>query len=353
MGVRASPPAAKIRKLTKGEALFSEGENSRAMYLLKSGIIRIFKKKGDAAIEIDTIRAGSVLGELAFLDGNPRSASGEALTACELIEISGETFTNTLSVMPEWLKILLKTVVGRLRSASTRIRQLEQSSTAVDYSDKEGRRNYVFLSSHDVLKVLSVLVLVASRYSKPHEKGQLIEQSTLERFGNQIAGLAQAKVTSVTDLMVQCGYALGEDVAGPGNTIIANLPMIEASMHYLADENIAEPTKRHDINLKTFLIFTLIMKYWDQFPATAGNEKKKINIVQIIQAEATAGNKEPFRLDDFDQMTKLGYLSAPAIIDPTQTIVEAHCEQFPRAYQLQRLIKMIDALNEQKRKQQK
>src|SRR4051812_30131845 len=143
------------RKLKKGELLFAEGENSRAMYFLKTGMIRIFKKKGDANIEIDTVHSGQVLGELAFLDGNPRSASGEALTDCELMEISGPTFQAVLQNMPDWLKILLKTIVGRLRTASTRIRQLETASTAYDYNDKDGKRSshYVYLSPIDVLKI--------------------------------------------------------------------------------------------------------------------------------------------------------------------------------------------------------
>src|SRR3954469_5730148 len=161
----AAAPGPQTRRLKKGETLFAEGENSRAMYLIKSGMIRIFKKKGDSNIEIDTVRAGQILGELAFLDGNPRSASGEALTECELVEISGPTFQLVLGNMPDWLKLLLKTVVGRLRTASTRIRQLETASTAYDYSEKDGKRaaHYVYLSPNDVLKIASGLLLVASR----------------------------------------------------------------------------------------------------------------------------------------------------------------------------------------------
>src|SRR5437016_4773544 len=93
-------------RLAKGQLLFSEGDKSRAMYLLKSGSIRLFMKRGNSDIEIDIIRSGQILGELAFLDGNPRSVSGEALTDCELVEISGPAFMEVLGKAPEWLKIL-------------------------------------------------------------------------------------------------------------------------------------------------------------------------------------------------------------------------------------------------------
>src|SRR4051812_20014532 len=127
--MEASNSRQQILRLKKGQLLFSEGERSRAMYLLQSGMIRLYLKKGESTVEIDTIRAGQILGELAFLDGNPRSVSGEALTECELVEISGTMFLDVLSKAPSWLKILLKTVVARLRAANTRIRQLESASS--------------------------------------------------------------------------------------------------------------------------------------------------------------------------------------------------------------------------------
>ena len=61
--------APKVISLKKGELLFSEGEQSKAMYYLREGQIRVFKKKANSAIEIDTVRAGQIIGELAFLDG--------------------------------------------------------------------------------------------------------------------------------------------------------------------------------------------------------------------------------------------------------------------------------------------
>src|SRR4051812_32378296 len=75
----------------KGDLLFSEGEKSRSMFLLKRGAVRLFMRRGNTDVEIETVRSGQILGELAFLDGNPRSVSGEALMDCELMEISGST----------------------------------------------------------------------------------------------------------------------------------------------------------------------------------------------------------------------------------------------------------------------
>ena len=74
--------------LKAGDMVFNEGDQSKSLYFVKRGVIRIFKKKGVGAIEIQSIRAGQVLGELAFFDNQPRSASAEALTAVELVEIS-------------------------------------------------------------------------------------------------------------------------------------------------------------------------------------------------------------------------------------------------------------------------
>ena len=54
-----------VRRLQKGDLLFKEGDSSSAMYLIRSGMIRIFKKKGDQQIEIDTLRSGQIVGEMA------------------------------------------------------------------------------------------------------------------------------------------------------------------------------------------------------------------------------------------------------------------------------------------------
>jgi CRP-like cAMP-binding protein len=330
------------------------------MYLLQSGMIRIFKKKGDAQIEIDTIRSGQVLGELAFLDGNPRSASGEALVESEVIEISGPTFQATLGQMPDWLKILLKTIVGRLRSASTRIRQLESASTAVDYSDmnaKNGKRSvaYVFLGALDVLKSLTGFLLIASRYGKPMADGKGVEMrmSLTTRYMNQIMSVPEAKITSMTDALFQAGLlTIQEDKVDPANskTVLNDVQFLDQLIHYLNEENLCDPSKRHDITPRAFYIMSLVAKHLSSFPKDEKSGFTSVNLNAVRKAEASSSGKESFNLHEFQALIKLGYATNIDFKSGEEAITLVNAEEFTKAYRFQRFCMIVQAINEQRRK---
>jgi CRP-like cAMP-binding protein len=354
--IRAVPqPAAtgpQTRRLKKGEVLFNEGENSRAMYFIKSGMIRIFKKKGDSNIEIDTIRAGQVLGELAFLDGNPRSASGEALTECELTEISGPTFQETLMRMPDWLKIMLKTVVGRLRTASTRIRQLEQASTAFDYSDKDGKRaaHYVYMSSIDAMKIATGILLVAARNGAKVEGGSEVRIGLVQRYVNQIMGVPVAKITTFLDVLAQSGVATVTEEATGTRVVLKEPDFLEQLVAYLNEENLVEPSKRHDLSVRGFLIMSLIAKHIHRYPKNEATGSSTVNVAEVRKLETPAGGKEPFRMEEFPELVKLGYSTNIDAKSATEALVQIKPEAFLQAYRYQRVVIALNAVNEQKRK---
>ena len=61
-GREPAPQSQGVVRLRKGEMLFEEGDNAGSMYLIRQGSIRVFKKKGDGDIEIETIRANQLIG---------------------------------------------------------------------------------------------------------------------------------------------------------------------------------------------------------------------------------------------------------------------------------------------------
>ena len=349
-----APPAGTgsvSRKLRRGELLFSEGENSRAMYFVKAGMIRLYKKKGDSQIELDTVHTGQVVGEMAFLDGNPRSASAEALTDCDLVEVSGPTFQQVLTKMPDWLKILLKTVVGRLRTASTRIRQLETASTAFDYSEKDGKRSahYVYLSPIDVMKIFTALLLVGSRNAQAAGGGVEIRVGLLQRYSNQIMGVPVAKITTLLDVLAECGIvSLGEE--GNATQVVLRDPdFLEQLITYLNEENLMEPSKRHDLTGRGFLIMSLIAKHMVKYKKDEVTNLTTVNLAEIRSVEAALTGKEPFRMEEFQQLVKLGYCANLTIKSATETFTTVDAEKFLQAHKFQRVVLAINVVNEQKR----
>jgi CRP/FNR family cyclic AMP-dependent transcriptional regulator len=345
----AAPQGPASKLIPKGEKIFSEGENSRAMYLLKSGMVRIFKKKGDSAIELDTIRTGQILGELAFLDGNPRSASGEALTDCELLEISGPAFQTTLNTMPEWLKILLKTVVGRLRAASTRIRQLETASTQFDYSDRSGKReaHYIYVPISDILKTATAILLVGTRNGQPNPAGGIsLSGALLNRYACQIMQVPTSKVTSILDTFATCG-TLRIEADGEAITLLQP-DFLEKFIGYVNEENLLEPSKRHDLSPRGFFVMTCIAKYLKNFPEN-GEGISEVNLATIRKAEAQTLGKEPFRLDELTELIKLGYCTNVELKSSDAALTRVKTKPFMQSYRYQKILTTFHALNEQKR----
>jgi CRP/FNR family cyclic AMP-dependent transcriptional regulator len=346
--LQAVPSGPQMRVLRRGELLFAEGENSRAMYLLKKGMIRLYKKKGDSCIELDTVHTGQVLGELAFLDGNPRSASGEALMDCELIEISGPVFQQVLTKLPDWLKILMKTIVGRLRSASTRIRQLESSSTAYS-TEKDGKRSahYVYLSSNDCLKICTSLMLVGVRNSTMTEQGADVRLGLLQRYANQVMGVPVAKITSMIDVLAESGIVVYGTGGDTGKVFLCDIDFLEKFIAYVNEENLLEPSKRHDVSARGFLIMSTIAKHLSRYPTDPNTGSIVVNISEVRALETPTGGKEPFRMEEFQEIVKLGYgtvLQVQSTNDVRSTIVAG----FALTTRFQRVLLKMHLLNEEK-----
>jgi CRP/FNR family transcriptional regulator, cyclic AMP receptor protein len=76
------------RRLARGQVLFTEGEPSTHLYVVRSGRLRVFvaSPRGDELV-LSVLGPGESLGELSVLDGQPRSAAVEALDAVELLAL--------------------------------------------------------------------------------------------------------------------------------------------------------------------------------------------------------------------------------------------------------------------------
>ncbi len=110
------------KTLQKDEFLIREGEHSGNMFWLQSGQLVVNKRKGNEDVQLGHIYSGELVGEMSFLDGEPRSASVQAITDCELIEIPREVFEKVFIGQPPWFQGLVKTLTERLRKTNARIR---------------------------------------------------------------------------------------------------------------------------------------------------------------------------------------------------------------------------------------
>jgi ATP-binding cassette subfamily B protein len=74
-----------------GALVTREGDPSDRWWIVKSGRLTVFTGAGDGRRDLRFLRVGDFLGELALLQGGPRTASVEATDDAVLVEMPGET----------------------------------------------------------------------------------------------------------------------------------------------------------------------------------------------------------------------------------------------------------------------
>jgi len=112
-----------------GDALFLEGDASQSLFLIKTGSVEIRKKKEQGYITIAKIYPNEVIGELAFFDRAPRSASAVAINEVLAMEISYDSLNVSYKKVPDYFKTIIRAVVERLRKSNNMIRTLQKDVT--------------------------------------------------------------------------------------------------------------------------------------------------------------------------------------------------------------------------------
>ncbi len=126
--------AAQPRTFKSGATVFTEGDVSNSIFIVKKGILAIRKKKGSGYVEMGRIHQGEVIGEMGFFDRKPRSATIVCDQDAELIEIDFESLDKIYQPVPDYIKSIVNALVDRLRRANETIRKLQD----VKYAGKGG-----------------------------------------------------------------------------------------------------------------------------------------------------------------------------------------------------------------------
>jgi len=118
---KTAPPAAEysIRNLKSGERLFTEGDNTKAVYIVKNGTLRAYSDTlTGGRVILGEIGAGEFVGEMGHFNAEPRSATVEAVTDVDLVEIPLSSLDSVIFSKPSWAKALVKTLSQRLKRAN-------------------------------------------------------------------------------------------------------------------------------------------------------------------------------------------------------------------------------------------
>jgi len=117
MAVATNTLKPQLLVLKKGEYVFEEGDEAVFAYVLTEGVIEIVAtSKGEDQV-LAKLEKGTIFGEMAIIDGFPRSASARAAGDCKVQEVGHKEFLNYISKKPDAAFSIMTRLSGFVRSA--------------------------------------------------------------------------------------------------------------------------------------------------------------------------------------------------------------------------------------------
>lgn len=340
-----------IKHLKKGDALMKEGDMSNSMYWVQSGTLRLFKKKGQGFIELGVVHSGEVVGEMSFLDNQPRSASVEALQPCDIVEIPRGKFDEFINAQPTWMKSLIQTLVKRLRTTNNRVRELE-SASMVFTKDEAGRttKTHEFLSNSEVLKLCSALLLASARNGeKTPEGASKVKAGWLQFYGAQIFSVQLSKVQVFTDVMHEAGVIRIEKQKDFVELHLVDLDRLEKFVYFTHEEGTKTSDKQLPITPKGFAILSCVNEFGNLVANAAGAETATIDLEAVYQEAAIKRNQKiPFDWASAHELVKAGFSQEVRVEGGKKTAV-FQVSRYQKLYPLLDLRNRFQELNDQKR----
>ena len=171
-------PLGVTRSFAGGAVLMFQGEPDTRVMILLSGRVKVTRTDPNARELLLSIRdPGDVLGELAFVDGQPRIATVTALEPVQALVTPAQALRRHLEMTPRVAVVLLEIVTRRLRDATVKRSQ--------------------FAASDTMGRVVARILELAERYGEPAEGGlsvtsPLLQEDLAAWTGSSRAGVADA-----------------------------------------------------------------------------------------------------------------------------------------------------------------
>jgi CRP-like cAMP-binding protein len=109
----------------RGEIIFHQGSIGSILYIVVHGQVRIFTiSEAGQELALTIFRDGDFLGELALLDGLPRSASAQAMRPTTTLILHRAAFLHTIEACPAIAAAVLEAMAARLRQTNLHAGQL-------------------------------------------------------------------------------------------------------------------------------------------------------------------------------------------------------------------------------------
>jgi CRP/FNR family transcriptional regulator, cyclic AMP receptor protein len=115
----------KTRRAARGTSIFAKGDPGTGLMGVLTGAVKVSVASADGKdIVLNVFREGDIFGEIALLDGRPRTADATAMSDSELIVIERRDFVPFLSSQPDVMLKFIEILCSRLRRTSEQVQDI-------------------------------------------------------------------------------------------------------------------------------------------------------------------------------------------------------------------------------------
>ena len=136
--------ALKTRVLSPGQTLVEEGSAGDSVWLVWEGQLGVSLQVGRERVSLGRVGPGAIVGEVAFLDGGPASATISATTSSTVLGLGQPAFDAVMAKNPRAATAvhlaLCRSLADHVRAASERVEELRSGmdTEMVDGAEPEG-----------------------------------------------------------------------------------------------------------------------------------------------------------------------------------------------------------------------
>lgn len=104
-----------FEEFSAGQNIFTAGQPGDTMYVVKEGEVNVVVN----GKVVDTVGPSGILGEMALIDKQPRSATAVAKTDCKLVSVNEQRFQRLVQQTPHFAIQVMRVMAQRLRHMDT------------------------------------------------------------------------------------------------------------------------------------------------------------------------------------------------------------------------------------------
>ncbi|WP_339853408.1 cyclic nucleotide-binding domain-containing protein [uncultured Nisaea sp.] len=109
------------RRYSKGQTIFSEGDESREAFILRSGSVEVSIGKGLDRKVLDIITANQMFGEMGLIGNTARTATVKCLEDTVVTVVEREMIEVKIRDMDPYIRYLMQSLIDRLARTSKKI----------------------------------------------------------------------------------------------------------------------------------------------------------------------------------------------------------------------------------------